>query len=194
MNGFERRKEKKTEQIYAAAFQLFAKYGFQKVSVGEIAELARVSPATIYNYFGTKEQLYASLLLDWMDKQLAQYEELLQSERTFPEKTKAIMLLESDNLKMLTEAFSQVPSSEWSEFMHGVKGESGRKITAFFMKYVAMGKQEGYIRPEQSEEAAMRYFVMFQNELGRQWDGGAEEAAQLDDLLELFFYGLAGKR
>lgn len=38
MNGYERRKHKKMEQIYAVAFQLFSRHGYQKVSVNEIAQ------------------------------------------------------------------------------------------------------------------------------------------------------------
>lgn len=195
MNGYERRKQKKMEQIFAAAIELFFKYGFQKVSVNEIADKAKVSPATIYNYFGTKEQLYTDSLINWMDKQLAQYENILDSELSFPEKTKEIMLLEAKNLKILGNEFPKVPSSEVSGLMQMMDSYSEQKIVPFFKKFVALGKQEGYIRKEQTEEMMMRYFTIFQNELYRYWEATNQERTtwSMDQLMELFFYGVGGR-
>lgn len=195
MNGYERRKQKKIEQIFNASFQLFSIYGFQKVSVNEIAQKANVSPATIYNYFGTKEQLYADMLMHWMDKQLEQYENILGSELSFPEKTKEIMLLEAKNVKTLSEEFTKAPSSELDQLAQMMQDYSEQKVMRFFMKYVALGKQEGYIHSDQTEETALLYFNMYKNELGRLWDASNQEhlTRNTDKLIELFFYGLAGQ-
>lgn len=195
MNGFERRKQRKIEQIYDTAFQLFAKYGFQKVSVNEIAEQAGVAPATIYNYFGTKEQLYADTLLIWMDRQLAQYEDILDSERSFPEKTKEIMLYEVKHLKVLTDELQKAPASDRNSLMQMMERYSEQRIMRFFMKFVAMGKQEGYIREDFSEELMMLYFNMYKNELGRYWESSKQGygTQNMDQLMELFFHGLVGE-
>lgn len=195
MNGYERRKQKKIEQIYSIAFQLFSKYGFQKVSVNEIAQKAKVSPATIYNYFGTKEQLYADMLMNWLDKQLEQYERILDSELSFPEKTKEIMLLEAQNLKILSDEFPKVPPSEASGLAEVMESDSGQKVMRFFMKFVAMGKQEGYIHRDLTEEVTMLYFTMYKNALGRYWEAADQErlTRSIDQFIELFFYGLVGQ-
>ncbi|EGK10845.1 transcriptional regulator [Desmospora sp. 8437] len=195
MNGYERRKQKKKEQIYDASLELFFKYGLQKVSVNEIAHKAKVSPATIYNYFGTKEQLYTDTLMNWMDKQLAQYESILDSGLSFPEKTKEIMLLEAKNLKILADEFPKVPSPELRGLMQMMESYSEQKVVHFVRKFVALGKQEGYINKDQTEEVTMRYFTMFKNELSRSWDPSNQEQTILgtDQLMELFFYGLAGR-
>lgn len=196
MNGYERRKQKKMEQIYGASMELFFKYGFQKVSVNEIAHKAKVSPATIYNYFGTKEQLYSDTLINWMDKQLTQYESILDSAQSFPEKTKEIMMLEAKNLKILTDEFPKVPSSELSGLMQMMESYTDQKVVNFVRRFVALGKQEGYINKDQTEEVTMRYFTMFKNELIRYWDASNREQTSLsmDQLMELFFYGLAGRK
>lgn len=196
MDGFERRKAKKMAQIFAASLDLFLKYGFQKVSVNEIAQKARVSPATIYNYFGTKEQLYAGLLTDWMDKQLEQYEEIVASNRTFPDKCKAIMVLESRNLRFLMQEFPKdaaVPS-ESTGFARTMEQYGNDKIAGLFRRLVALGKREGYIRPNQPDELAMLYYRMFADELARHWQSESEGslALDIDQWMEMFFFGLAG--
>lgn len=196
MNGFERRKQNKIQQIFSSSFELFSKYGFQKVSVNEIAENAKVSPATIYNYFGTKEQLYADMLMNWLDKQLEQCEKILDSECPFPEKTKEIILLEAKNLKILSDKFQISPFSEVSGLMQMLESYNEQKIMPFFMKFVAIGKQEGYIHRDQTEDMIMLYFTMYKNELGRYWEASYQGriTRSIDQLMELFFYGLVGEK
>jgi len=46
------------QEIADRAMQLFARRGFDHVTVAEVAEAANVSEKTIYNYFPTKEDLF----------------------------------------------------------------------------------------------------------------------------------------
>lgn len=52
----------KKESILATAKQMFSRYGVRKTNLNEIARMARVAKATIYNYFGSKEQVYLEVL------------------------------------------------------------------------------------------------------------------------------------
>ncbi|MEU6509235.1 MULTISPECIES: TetR/AcrR family transcriptional regulator [Streptomyces] len=53
----ERKKQQTALRIYRTAIGLFAEKGFDAVSVQEIADAAEVSKMTVFNYFGTKEDL-----------------------------------------------------------------------------------------------------------------------------------------
>ncbi|WP_330305668.1 MULTISPECIES: helix-turn-helix domain-containing protein [unclassified Streptomyces] len=53
----ERKKLQTAMRIYRTAVELFAERGFDNVSVQEIADAAEVSKMTVFNYFGTKEDL-----------------------------------------------------------------------------------------------------------------------------------------
>ncbi|WP_225832994.1 TetR/AcrR family transcriptional regulator [Streptomyces sp. NK08204] len=53
----ERKKQQTAMRIYRTAIALFAEKGFDAVSVQEIADAAEVSKMTVFNYFGTKEDL-----------------------------------------------------------------------------------------------------------------------------------------
>lgn len=55
-------KHEKVELILNTARNMFAKYGIRKTSLQEIASKARVAKATIYNYFGSKDQVYLEVL------------------------------------------------------------------------------------------------------------------------------------
>ncbi|MGW2421170.1 TetR/AcrR family transcriptional regulator [Streptomyces sp. NPDC001709] len=56
--GLRERKKRDTKwRIYRTAMDLFAERGFDKVSVQEIADASEVSKMTVFNYFGSKEDL-----------------------------------------------------------------------------------------------------------------------------------------
>ena len=59
--GLRERKKQQTRQLLTdTARQLFGARGFENVSVSEIARVADVSEATVFNYFPTKEDLVYS--------------------------------------------------------------------------------------------------------------------------------------
>jgi AcrR family transcriptional regulator len=55
-------KEEKAESILNTAKKMFGRYGLQKTTLDEIAYMARVAKATIYNYFGSKDSVYLEVL------------------------------------------------------------------------------------------------------------------------------------
>ena len=59
MVGLRERKKQQTRQdIFDASQRLFARHGFDAVTVAQIAEAANVSAMTVFNYFPTKEDLF----------------------------------------------------------------------------------------------------------------------------------------
>ena len=60
-------KQEKLESILDTAKKMFARYGLQKTTLDEVARMARVAKATIYNYFGSKDQVYMEVLRREMD-------------------------------------------------------------------------------------------------------------------------------
>jgi AcrR family transcriptional regulator len=70
--GLRERKKEQTRQLIAeTARQLFAKRGFDAVTVAEVARAADVSEATVFNYFPRKEDLVYGRLESFEDELLA---------------------------------------------------------------------------------------------------------------------------
>lgn len=61
---WQRRPEERRPQIVDAAFRMFSERGFERCTVGEIAELAGVSPGTVAHYFGSKADLFEAVVAD----------------------------------------------------------------------------------------------------------------------------------
>ncbi len=62
-----REKEQRKEQILEAARTLVLKHGVFSVSVQQIAKLAELSVGTIYLYFGSKEEIFATIQEEILD-------------------------------------------------------------------------------------------------------------------------------
>ncbi len=59
--GFEKLKKEKQHQILNAAYEVFARHGYRKASMQDIAEAAGVSKSVLFKYFATKQNLYTRL-------------------------------------------------------------------------------------------------------------------------------------
>jgi AcrR family transcriptional regulator len=193
MNGYERRTELKKEKIRTAALELFGKYGTDKTNINEIAKKAGVSPASIYNYFGSKEGLIKDTVIKLIESNWKSREELWESDLSFPESLKRTVSMKND-------FFDNIHfDSFWALFksnpdINKLVGDFNNIKQPYIVgKFLEKGRREGYIREDISFEAAMIYLTMYQDVLQRpdlQKDINRE---LLKELLDLMVYGLAGQ-
>ncbi|MBE9521673.1 MAG: TetR/AcrR family transcriptional regulator [Proteobacteria bacterium] len=73
-------KPEKLESILDTAKKMFARYGLRKTSLDEVARMARVAKATIYNYFGSKDRVYLEVLRREMDEVVEKISSLVAQE------------------------------------------------------------------------------------------------------------------
>ncbi len=67
----ERQKERRSREILDAATALIGEKGYDETSMEEIAAGAEVGVATVYNYFGSKNELLHALLAAYIEEELA---------------------------------------------------------------------------------------------------------------------------
>jgi TetR/AcrR family transcriptional regulator, fatty acid metabolism regulator protein len=70
-------RERREQDIIAAARAVFAEYGYEKAAMTEIAARAGVVEGTIYKYFANKRDVLLQVLARWYEDMLANYEEHL---------------------------------------------------------------------------------------------------------------------
>lgn len=59
--AFEKLEKEKQNKIINSACEVFAKHGYRKASMKDIAEVAGISKSVLFKYFSTKENLYLKL-------------------------------------------------------------------------------------------------------------------------------------
>lgn len=88
----ESRKERKRQNLLAAAYGLFTEKGVAKTSVDEIARRANVAKGTFYLYFQDKDQLLQQLVYDISARVLEEAYAWLEERRT-PDFVENVLLM-----------------------------------------------------------------------------------------------------
>ena len=72
-------REGKREAILDAARKVFLDIGFGATSMDAIAVAAKVSKQTVYNHFGSKEELFAAMIRSTCDRMVTAFEQAAKS-------------------------------------------------------------------------------------------------------------------
>ena len=181
MNGFERRKEQSKEDIRRAAEELFSRFGAERVSVSDIARRAGVSQATIYNNFGSKDNLVQDYRKSVVGALASRFRGILVWKKSYVDKLQGLFQwwLDAGDGYKLAEG----------------KDAAGAEIEAALSEFIRQGREQGALRPGLSEEAILAYLRFFQQGVASPevQEKMRTEAKFARDLRALFIYGLLGK-
>lgn len=192
IDGFKRRKEQSRENILVATKTLIEKYGVKKVSIRDVARQADVSPVTIYNLFGSKDNLFNVALESIANYSFERFGEILKTNKP------SVEIME-DIFRFFLEVNESYPGFNDVETLNSphIKELSNSiliKDADLFVEFVQKGKKEGYLNPNLSDEAIRIYFELIMK--GFQADTELhsrihKDTRLLHDLLMIVFYGFA---
>jgi AcrR family transcriptional regulator len=189
MDGFERRKEQSKEDIRRAAEELFSRFGADRVSVNDIARKAGVSQATIYNNFGSKENLVRDYHGTIVEKIASSFRGIIVMKKSWVDKFQGFLqswIDIADRYKI------EIEGSETRQ-----SGDSiGVEIENAFLEFIKEGKKHGNLRSDLSDEAIITYIKFFQQGISSNPvinDRMRRDFKLSQDLLSLFMYGVSGR-
>lgn len=192
MNGFEKRKNEKMKGILAAAFDLFRKEGIDAAKITDIAEKANVSKVSIYNYFGSKEELARQVMYDYMDKKAEEFKSFMCSDLSFREKFDLMISLDMNSVNELTDGSTDglinndiLLSPQVQQFLQAY---AETRIKPLLLELIDQGKQEGDIDNKIETATILMYIQAINGILS-----SPITMKQRTDLGKLFIYGLRGK-
>ena len=196
MNGFKRRKEQKKESIRRAAIELFQTYGFKKVSLSDIASKAGVSQVTIYNHFGSKEELVHDIVKTVFHSFREKYRAIIEGEKPFPEKLEIIVFEKTELASQYQGEWVQAVVQSYPETQQFIETTWRQEVNKLMIDFFEEGKKQGYINPELSLEAILLYLEVLRKGIfassGLIAKTGSSEKL-MRDLISLSIYGLVGK-
>lgn len=196
MNGFERRKERKKDAVRTAALELFRDFGVRKVTIGDIASKAGVSPVTIYNHFGSKEELVRDVVKHFILGLLEKYRAIMSSERPFLEKLEMIVFDKTQIARTSNEEFMRKLMSDDPEIRRFIDSVFETQVRDLMTDFFLEGQKQGCIRPDVSRETFLLYTGIFRR--GIQAHPallGAPEHNEIlvRDISRLYLYGVMGQ-
>ena len=194
MNGFERRREQKKQEILIAARQLFLEKGFKETNVEEIASLAGVSPVSIYNFFNTKGNLYVKTIECAFYDAMDSYDEILNSEKKFQEKLFDFIRFKTSSREKINDDFFKPEDLKNPEIRTVIEKIREERILPFFRKLIEQGKEEGLIDKTIGQESIMLYINIFSAGLihSQLIPAISDNKKISEDIGKLFLFGFSG--
>lgn len=196
MNGFERRKQMKMNGIKDTAFELFTRFGFQKVSIQDIAKKANVSQVTIYNYFGSKDDLLLHVLESYMNEKLQEFLEIKESSLPYREKIEAMIKNKLESTESFSPEFLQSLLVEEGPVAELLQDFAMNKSIPLLYEFLAEGKQNGEI----SETLSLDTLILLMNTVLESvrknvqlFDTEEKKQQYIKEIHHFFFYGFFGK-
>lgn len=151
------RKERNKEKIIRAALDLFVTYGFKKVSVNDIADKAGISPVTIFNHFGTKDELIRDAVKTASNDLLEKISGVIRSDTPFLEKLDTIIFDKANVASQFQGELMQSLIQNDPEIFKFIDEIRRNEVNELMFELFEEGKELGYISPELSKEAILLY-------------------------------------
>lgn len=147
-------RKKRVEQVLDAADALFREQGYEITKIEEIAELASVAPASVYNYFKNKPNLLMEIALRHVQAALPERRKFLENLPDDP--VEGILaferLLADQAVRHLTrECWRVVMSAQFLD-TGGIAHRTGKRLDLLlrrqYMRMLAAYQQNGRIKPD----------------------------------------------
>ncbi|MCC3372593.1 TetR/AcrR family transcriptional regulator [Cohnella sp. REN36] len=197
MNGFEKRAQQIKDRILSTTQELLRTTPPRKLRIADIAKAAEVSQVTIYNYFGSKEELIREVFRSFFDQVMNDYEAFMGEGHTVKEQIEYILQLEK------TVYHANFPPglvkellAEDQELYSYMEEQYRERAVPLTVRMIQAGKDSGEISEAVTIEHILTLMQLYMN----QYEfilSAAQRSEDLDRFLEgmvhMFFYGICGK-
>ncbi|WP_455450582.1 TetR/AcrR family transcriptional regulator [Streptococcus salivarius] len=193
MNQYQKTTEKKKQAIVQAALRLFKDKGFKETSIKSIAEAAEVSPVSIYNYFGSKDNLVTLCVDDLFEEITQKAEDILNSHLDFQTKLdQAFDLCQEKMSQQISDYFQDkmVKDPALSSLLTKAITAKKRDI---YRAYIELGKKEGLIAEDLSTELVLNVMDAL-NGMGNQLADSDNLETEVEQIHSIFLYGIFGQK
>lgn len=198
----ERERQRKLDDLLAAAEVVFAENGFEEASMERIAAAAEYATGTLYLYFQSKEALYATVFKRKMQQLVATvcpevdqlrsqpraaFLRLVEKHMAFADANRNFLRIYSRE-RMYVDA--DLKSGPW-EAINGIRCE----YITFIAGLIDDGQRAGVIRPGDTQQLAVALHGMIAM-LTRHWlkgDGSVPLSTQAEFVTSLWLDGAAAR-
>jgi AcrR family transcriptional regulator len=153
--------EDRRQAIIDAAMQVFREVGYERASMAEISARVGGSKATLYSYFKSKEELYATGMVEAVEEQRQQMLSRLDLSsadmaQVLEDFGKALLTLVTDPevLAILRTAMAEGASSSLGPVLYD---RGPRSVWNEVAAYLARLMETGALRPGDAEVAALHF-------------------------------------
>ncbi|WP_336785294.1 TetR/AcrR family transcriptional regulator [Paenibacillus sp. MMO-177] len=195
MNGFEKRAEQLKAKIRDAVLAMLQTCEPKHIRIADIAAEAGVSQVTIYNYFGSKEELIREVFKHYVTEHVDDFEVFMSRGPSFQQFVEYVVKADTEAFRRFTPAFIQQMMSGDPAFANYIDEVTQQRAMPLMHAFIEECKQKGQISGKVSTQMILTYVNMFVAQSHKlleeaQQSGKGEQF--FEEFLHLFFYGVCG--
>jgi AcrR family transcriptional regulator len=163
MNGYEKRTLEKKNRILEAALELMSKdAGIENLTIEEVARNANVGKTSVFNYFGSKENLIIKVYMYFFNKIGTKAREIMDENKPFEETIIAMTQNKINYLEKVSKQFSldmmDYFTKKQDNGLSVIMQKYDKESYGIMLDLFHRGRKEGKVDLKYSDEFLMLYF------------------------------------
>ncbi|HOB86387.1 MAG TPA: TetR/AcrR family transcriptional regulator [Bacillota bacterium] len=157
--------------ILLAAIKIFARYGYHRTRVSDIAREAGVADGTVYIYFNSKEDILISLFQEMMEQFVQGLQTELDACGNAEEKLKKLIHYHLETLEKQPDQ-AKVTQLELRQIDQSINEGISRPLMDYFQmieEVIKEGQDTGFFRPEINVRTARKVIFGAIDEVVTSW-------------------------
>ncbi|HEY8392472.1 MAG TPA: TetR/AcrR family transcriptional regulator [Capillibacterium sp.] len=185
------------QNIINAAREIFARYGFRKTTMDEIARAARKGKSSLYHYFKSKEEVFQAVVEQEAAEVKAEINRAVAAGRTPEEKFRAYVLTRMTALQRVANFFRAFKDEylESYSFIEQLRESYNQYEIATITSILREGMAKKVFAVKDLELTAYTIFIAAKG-LEYSWALESDRKkieTNIDCMLDILFYGLVRK-
>ena len=181
------------EQIVEAAREVFAKYGYRKTTIEDIAKAVYRAKSSIYHYFGGKDEIFRAVVEREAFQLVHSLREAVDAEGTPVMKFRILFRFLCEKVEETTNYF-QFLMDEWYDifsFTNEVKKNNKQIIIDIIVSIFDEGNRQGVFSVDDPEDKAKAIQVALYGFLVP-WGiiGGEKVSDSIDPFIDIMLFGI----
>ncbi len=188
--------EKTKEEIIEIARDIFARFGFKKTTMEEIAKAMRKAKSSLYYYFQSKEEIFQTVLEQEANVLREKIEKAISQEDTPQGKLRAYVLTRMRGLKQLANFYSALKDEylENYKFIEKFRKKYDEEEVKTISKILKEGVDRGIFDIKDLEMTTIAILIALKGFESWVFQGNTKWTEKdIDNLLDVLFHGIVKK-
>lgn len=168
----------------------------RRLRIADIAKAAGFSQVTIYNYFGSKENLLSESFKNFVQQAIREFEEEMLRNHSMRDLIGYILVKEKETYSSLQPALIKEILYDNPQMYGYLQEQYDAKVIPLMLRMIEEGQARGEISDKVSVQAVLLQIQMYMKSSGEMLEAmekHGDKMAFVDELLHLFFYGICGQ-
>ncbi len=188
--------EKTKDEIIEIARDIFAKFGFKKTTMEEIAKAMKKAKSSLYYYFQSKEEIFKMVLEQEANVLREKIEKAINQEDTPQGKLRAYILTRMRGLKQLANFYSALKDEylENYKFIEKFRKRYDEEETETISKILNEGIDKGIFDVKDLKMTTLAILIALKGFELWVFQGNTKWTEKdINNLLDVLFYGIVKK-